>query len=151
LPLQRDATHQHRSYRFSVIRVQSGGDGVSILTEQSDAVSIFSRRPSTRRSFFLRNRRRSEAIEGSSYRLRPEITVMRFIPLAIGLGHEAGSGFGIAANMIQFPPMYGVPEGVPLALDDEWVEESELVIVRSTESGSVERRLAVANFPIRLN
>jgi hypothetical protein len=43
--------------------------------------------------------------------------------------------------------MYG--EKVSIALDDRWLAQAELVIVRSTESGAVERPLAIADFPIR--
>jgi hypothetical protein len=151
LPLRPGSTYQNQSHRFSVIRVQSNGGDVSIIAEQSNAVSILSRRPHSNRSVYLRNRRRSEAIQGSSYELRQEIALMRLIPFAIGVAGERESGFRVRADMLQFPPMYGAPEGLPFALDAAWIDESELVIVRSTERGSVDRRLAVANFPIRLN
>jgi ABC-type Mn2+/Zn2+ transport system ATPase subunit len=67
-------------------------------------------------------------------------------------------GFGTVDNP-GFPPLAVVimfhdsrnSSGHQVLLDSQWLEQAELVIVRSTQVGSVERRVAIPNLPIRLN
>jgi hypothetical protein len=152
LPIKPGATHQDGAYRFSIAAMQLQSGRLWLLSEQSNAVSAFTRRPRARRSMYLRNKRASEAILGSSYDLRTEVTLMRFLPLATGLATESGegdqSGFRARAEALEFPPSY-LRKDLAVTLNDAWIGEAELVIVRSTEEGGVERPLAIADFPIR--
>ena len=148
VPIRPGATYQDGPYRFSIAAIQLQPGHLWLLTQQSDAVSIFARRPRVRRSVYLRNQRTSEAILGSSWDLRTDVTLMRFLPFAIGVGQGEESGFSARAVALEFPPTYAHKD-LSLPLDEKWISEAELVIVRSTEEGAVERRLAIADFPIR--
>jgi hypothetical protein len=150
LPPAPGTTFQNGPYRFRIAQVQLASDSISMLSQESDAVSVFVARPPTTRSLFLRNLRRSEAIPGSSYELRADVTLMRVLPFSTGFGAGEHAGFRARAQAVDFPSTYAA-ETAALTLDDRWLAEAELVIVRSTREGSVERQLAIANFPIRAN
>ena len=119
------ATYQDGPYRFSITAIQLQPGHLWLLTQQSDAVSAFARRPRARRSMYLRNQRTSEAILGSSWDLRTDVTLMRFLPFAIGVGGGEGeeSGFSARAVALEFPPTYAHKD-LPF---------------RSTRNGSVRR------------
>jgi hypothetical protein len=123
---------------------------VAMLSGQSDAVSAFTRRLPTQRTFYLRNTGRSEAIHLPSRDLRTEVTLMRFLPFAFGFAEGENSGFTARAAMLFYSPRLGGND-VAIHVDEEWMNGAELVIVRSTPAGSVERQLAIAPFPIRAN
>ncbi len=149
LPIRAGATHQDGPYRFSIAAMQLQSGRLWLLSEQSDAVSIFGRRPRARRSMYLRNKRASEAILASSYDLRTEVTLLRFLPFVTGVGAEdEHSGFSARAEALEFPPNY-VRKDLVVTVNETWISEAELVIVRSTEEGAVERPLAIPDFPIR--
>lgn len=64
-------------------------------------------------------------------------------------GFSAGPnrGFDVRSLMIQFPSSYGLNETV--SLEDDWIHGAELVVVRTTREGFVERTLEIAEFPLR--
>jgi hypothetical protein len=149
LPLQRGAAHQNGAYHFSIERVQPQANRVSIVARESNASSVFDRRERVRFRFYLRNRQAAEAIQGGGYDLRSEVSLMRVLPFAVGVSTEGDLGFRPGAVTIDFQPGRG-PQGQPTPLDRQWFEHAELVIVRSTQAGAVERRLAIADFPVRV-
>jgi hypothetical protein len=149
LPLQNGAAHQNGAYRFSIERVQPQANRVSIVARESNASSVFDRREPVRFKFYLRNRQAAEAIQGGGFDLRTEVSLMRVLPFAVGVSSEGSVGFAPRAVTIEFQPGRG-PQGQRPPLDREWFEHAELVIVRSTQAGAVERRLAIADFPVRV-
>jgi hypothetical protein len=150
LPLRSGAAHQHGAYRLALNRVELQPGRVSINARDSDARSAFDRRLPGRFVFYLRNRQASEAVPGNDYDLRNEVSLMRVLPFSGGFGSEGSTGFTPRAVMIMFEASRG-GSGQQVRLDSQWLEQAELVIVRSTQAGSVERRLAIPNLPIRLN
>jgi hypothetical protein len=100
--------------------------------------------------FYLRNRQASEAAPGNDFDLRNEVSLTRVLPFSGTTEGGDSSGFTPRAVMIMFEASRGGP-GQQVSLDRGWMEHAELVIVRSTQSGSVERRLAIPNLPIRIN
>lgn len=147
MPLRRGAEHQNGAYRFLIIDVEAHRGRVSVLTRQSDAASIFDRQVGSIVSFYLRNPTLSEAILGASYELRNEVALMTSVPIGSGFEGAPRAGFRVQAVSVDFPPTYEF-EQIPFALDHNWIASSELVLVRATPVGSVERRLAIANFPV---
>jgi len=75
---------------------------------------------------------------------------MRVLPFASGTSIEGSTGFTARALIIMFQTSRGGP-GQQVLIDSRWLEQAELVIVRWTQAGSVERRLEIPNLPIRLN
>jgi len=146
LPLQRGATHQNGAYRFIVEGVERTSASVSILARESDATSLFDRRPTSELSFYLRNRRASEAVVGSAHDPGEGFFLARFLPFVYAVGRT--SGFSARNLLVQFPPGYRV-EGESFSIDDDWFKGAELVIVRAIHEGSVERPLEIAGFPLR--
>jgi hypothetical protein len=147
LPLRPGATHNNGAYRLVIDDVERTSGSVSILARESDATSIFDRRPVPRFDFYLRNERSGEAVLGAGQPLGDEFVFGRFLPFSIGASRET-SGFRARGLLIRFPPSYGV-EGASLSIDDDWVEGAELFVVRATREGSVERTLEIADFPLR--
>jgi hypothetical protein len=147
LPLRSGATHHGGAYRVVVDDVERTSGSVSILARESDAASIFDRRPAHRFDFYLRHERSGEAVLGNGLPLGEEFVFGRFLPFGI-YGSVQTSGFRARGLLIRFPPGRGA-EGVPLSIDDRWVEEAELVVLRATREGSVERTLEIAGFPLR--
>ena len=147
LPLRPGATHHRGAYRLVIDDVEHTSGSVSILARESDATSIFDRRPAPRFDFYLRNERSGDAVLGAGQPLGEEFVFGRFLPFSIG-GSVQTSGFRARGLVIRFPPGYGV-EGASLSIEDDWVEGAELVVVRATREGSVERTLDIAGFPLR--
>jgi len=146
LPLQHGATHQNGAYRFVVEGVERTSASVSILARESDATSIFDRRPAPELSFYLRNRRASEAVAGFGRDPDQGFFLSGFLPFSYGGSRT--SGFRARNLLIRFPPGYG-DEKESFSIDDEWFEGAELVVVRAIREGSVERTLEIAGFPLR--
>ena len=147
LPLRSGVAHRNGAHNLTVDRIRQSQDRAWIVARESNAESVFDRHPRSRTLFYLRNRSMAEAVEGSPYELRTDLTLARVLPFAFGVAEGENSGFRPRAITIQFPPTYN--DQSLIALDDGWMSQAELVIVRSTEAGSVERRLAIADFPIR--
>ena len=145
LPLQRGATHQNGAYRLVVSGVERASTSVSILARESDATSIFDRRPTPELSLYLRNRHKSEAVAGSASDFDQGAFLSGFLPFHAG---RQTSGFRARSVLIRFPPGYG-DDQESLSIDDEWLEGAELVVVRTIRQGSVERRLDIMDFPLR--
>jgi hypothetical protein len=147
LPLRRGAAHRNGAYRFVVDRIHQESGRVIMMARESDAVSVFGRHPRSGITFYLRNQYLSEATLGSHYEARSEIALARVLPFAIGVGESENSGFRPRALILQFPATHVEPGHI--AFDSRWIERAELVIVRSTEGGAVERRLLIPELPIR--
>lgn len=147
VPPRSGETYRSGAYRLVLDRIRHSQSRVSLVARESDAVSVSERRPRSRILFYLRNRSRTEAVEGSRYELRSDVTLARVLPFAFGVGEEENSGLTARAINIDFPPTYN--DQKLITLDADWLSQAELVIIRSTEGGSVERRLAIADFPIR--
>lgn len=147
LPLRRGAAHRDGAYRFVVDRIHQESGRVTVMARESDAVSVFDRHPRSGITFYVRNPYLSEAALGSHYESRSDIALARVLPFAIGVGESGNSGFRPRALTVQFPATHLEPERV--VFDSSWMEHAELVLVRSTQGGAVERRLAIQEFPIR--
>jgi hypothetical protein len=147
IPLRPGASYQSGPYRLLISSIQVEPGHVSVVTGESNAVSVFARRPQTMRTMYLRNRRVSQAIPGSSFPIRADMTLLRFLPFTIGLGAGEASGFGIEALAVDFPPNYA--RRAVIDFDEAWIRDAEVVVVRSTQEGSVSRELTIADFPVR--
>jgi hypothetical protein len=150
LPLARGAKHQNGAYRFVVDRVRTDPTGISIIARESNAGSLFDRRPQYRFEFYLRNRHAGEAVQGMDRDLRGDMYLTRLLPFWVASEREQEGGFSARAVQIYFRPSYDA-EGPSVELSDNWIEGAELVIVRTTQEGSVERTLEIQNFPLRSN
>lgn len=148
LPLQRGATYQQRAYRFVVQRVEHTSTSASILARESDAASIFDRRPMPERSFYLRNTRASEAVAGSAQDPEEGFGLFMFLPFSYGHSTNGVAGFRTRNLLIRFPA-WSSSNGESFSFDDAWFQGSELVLVRATREGSVERPLEVSGVPLR--
>jgi hypothetical protein len=148
LPLRPGATHHEGAYRLAIVGVERTSGSVSILARESDATSIFDRRPVPRFDFYLRNERSGEAVLGGAQPLGEEFVFARFLPFSMSSGSVRTSGFMTRGLLVRFPPGYGA-EGASLSIDDDWVAGAELFVVRATREGFVERTLEIAGFPLR--
>jgi hypothetical protein len=70
----------------------------------------------------------------------------RFMPLSFGYSVET-MGFMARGLMISFSPTAGI-QGESMPINDAWIAGAELVIVRTTREGSVQRELDITEFPI---
>ena len=145
LPLRVGATHQNGPYRVVVESIEPGSRAVSIEVRQSNADTPLDRSLSVQRSFYLRNRERSEAVAGS-FDMHRDVS---FGLLPMGIGRPNVSGFAAERLVVELPPRY-VPDDDEFALDEAWLAGAELVIVAATQQRAFERTLEVAEFPLRL-
>jgi hypothetical protein len=148
LPFRAGASVHLGAYRFTLARVTPYQYRISLLARESIARSAFDRRPRSHINYYLRNPNTSEAIHGSRRDLRTDTSLLSFLPLTVGVSASEGDSGGFSAHALEvnFPSSYG--DQRPVVIDDKWLERSELVIVRTTEGGSVERRIAMEDFPI---
>ena len=120
---------------------------MSILARESNAASVFDRHPRSRIVFYLRNRPMAEAVEGSHRRAEDRRHARASHPVCVRRRREGELRFQAASDHDSVSADLQRTE--PIVFDDGWLSQAELVIVRSTEGGSVERRLTIADFPIR--
>jgi hypothetical protein len=149
LPFRRRAAVRMDASQFALDRITRQTSRISALARESGSRSVFDRQPRAWVSYYLRHPSTSEAVRGSHRELRNDATLLRLLPFTVGVSTEdsESSGFRALALELNFPTAYG--EQRPIVFDDTWLEQAELVIVRSTEGGSVERRVSIADFPIR--
>lgn len=149
LPLRVGSFTRAGAYRFNLDRIRVRQSRISLLGRESDTASMFTRDPSSRIEYYVRNPITSEAVQAAWRLLRSGPGVAGFFPAVADMEDESQrSGFIARAIGLEFPSSFGKQQGV--VFDETWIERGELVIVRSTEAGTVERRLAIANFPIHI-
>ena len=148
VPLRRGAAVRIGAYQLGLDRIARYPSLISALARESGSRSVFERRPRAWLRYYLRNPATLEAVRGSHRELRNDSTLLRLLPFTVGVSTEDGesSGFRAFAVELGFPTASGEQQSI--AFDDTWLERGEIVIVRSTESGSVERRIDVPDFPV---
>jgi hypothetical protein len=144
LPLQPGVAYQHGAYRFVIDDVERTAGAVSVFARESNAMSLFDRRPAPVIDFYLRNQRAGEAVQGAAHDVGQELLLSGFLPFSYGVQHV--SGFRARGLLIRFPANHGQEES--FRLEDEWIDGAELVVVRATREGSVQRKLEIADFPL---
>jgi hypothetical protein len=147
LPLRAGAGHQSGAYRFVLDSVdRARGGAVALIARESRALSRFDRRPGAFFRFYLRNQSQSSAIVGNAIDVREVPFLSRFMPLSFGYSVDT-TGFFARGLMISFAPTAGI-QGESMPINDAWIAGAELVIVRTTREGSVQRELDITEFPI---
>jgi hypothetical protein len=137
LPLARGAVYQDGAYRVSIAGVRPQPESVSVDLRISDANTAFDRDAPTEYTFYVVNRADREAMEA---RISFETGSAAFIPFWYGVHIAVGSpwaGFRAWSQSATFPAYYDRGEGQ--AVDRDWFEAAEMVIVRSVLYGSVRR------------
>jgi hypothetical protein len=148
IPIVPGASLQNGGYRLVVDRTTWFDSEFAIVAREARATSMWERRPWAEYSFYLRNRQRGEAVLVSDYVLHSNFSILRFLPIGqFSIGSSQTSGFSSRGMVLRIPPRYG-PRGTTLDLDDAWLAAAELVIVRRTEEGWVERTVEIPDFPI---
>jgi len=147
LPLTPGASHQNGSYRIVLDEIERAPGAVTLFARESRALSPFDRTLPSLYGFYLRNRVEGEALAGNGMDVREGPFLSRFMPFGFGYSVAESSGFVARGMMIRFPPGYGI-QGESLAIDDRWIADAELVIVRTTREGSVQRELQIPDFLI---
>jgi hypothetical protein len=157
LPLQTGATAQDAAYRLVIDSVSTTRWGAgAISARESDATSLFDGRPPpSYTSYLLRNHRTREATAGNAPPdmsgefflagfARPDLLPPR---LLFTIHDVASSGFRARSISIMFPWILGM-QREDRAAADAWLADAELVIVRMTDAGWVERTLEIPEFPL---
>ena len=144
LPLRGGASVGETHYRFVIDGIsQPDTETLRLRAHESHATSIFDRRPDVQFAYYLRNLRAAEAVAGS---LRvPADEIQLFAGSAFHVSRAYPSG--IRGVLLDFPG-YGVL-GKSFALDDAWIANAELVIVRTIPGESVQRTLEIPGFTLR--
>ena len=142
LPLTVGAAHQHGSHRVVIAEIANASGSATVEVRRSWAWSMFDRAPRHGHRYFLRHRGEASAVEGSQHERVPHLG------LPIFFGTE--SGFGAQRVHLVFPPAFAVTNGDPVAIDAEWLLRAELVVVRTLEAGTFERRLEIEEFALGL-
>jgi len=116
---------------------------MELRLRESDATSSFDRRPPAERTYYIRNRGKGTALEA----LRDDSDT-GLLPRMLGGVTVSGTmaGFWAAGIALRFPPSWVGPEFK--GLDQTWLRDADLVIVRSTREGAMERTLDIDRFPL---
>jgi hypothetical protein len=151
LPLRAGAFHRSPHYRAVVESVTSLNRGLTIVLHESRAATVFARRPPRYYTFLLRNQARQEAAGGADDQIGGEALQRGILPFFLGggFGNDVSSGFVARGLAVSFPPRYR-PDSTTVTIDDAWLADAELVIVRQTFEGIVERSLEIPDFPLRM-
>lgn len=149
LPVAPGAAFQDGAYRVAFDDVRAAPRSLGIRARISDARSPFGRRPTPMYTYYLRNRRRGEAVGSSVVPLQHYALLARLLP-GFAYGSDSGSsGFSVTEQFMRFPAGYGSVKDRPEPqIDDAWIGGAEIVVVRATGEGSVPRPLEIPNFPL---
>lgn len=130
LPLQVGASFQERRHGFRVERITRDERGLHIRIRTWRLRTIFDRRPAPAYYYVLRNTTRSEAAEAN---VLSDRTILRAYP------HF--SAFQAEVPELYFTEYSGRHRFGTIHLDDAWVRDAELVIVRTLDDGMIARTL----------
>lgn len=148
VPVSAGARHHRGAYRVVLDVVQERFGNVSVQAHESMADSSFDWRPATSYAYYLRNEALREAIPGTARPIGAAANALRFLPFGISAGVQQ-SEFTARELLLQF----SVPEnmeGEAIVVDATWLAGAELVIVRMTPAGTVERELEIPDFRLDL-
>lgn len=145
MPLRAGAVHQRGAWRLVIEKVEYAAGEVSVEVRESDAFSVLNRRLRPEHTYYLRNRHRSEAVEGNA-----EPPRYMWLPLPFGIAFEFGrevSGFVAQRVTVGFPSRQ-IAQAPPFSLDERWLEGAELVVVSATQARAFDRTLEISQFPL---
>jgi hypothetical protein len=138
MPVRVGSRYGSNTYQieFLELRRMSGGLTARVRVDHAKAADI------GYHQYYLRNVAKSEAVAASTDLLVTGLTA----PLGIEL-----SGFSSHQLQLAFPRLYpNDPKSVPpFEIDDEWLSNVELVIVRVSQAGPFERTLVIDGFPLQ--
>jgi hypothetical protein len=147
LPLREGVVHRNGAHMLAIDNISRPNGALALNARESRATSVWERRPWSQYSFYLRNRVRQEALSLRDYDLQGEFTFMRFLPFSgFSVGASPNGGFFTRAFVLTVPRWSGHESETPIA--DDWLREAEVVIVRTTQEGAVERALQIPEFPL---
>lgn len=149
LPLRSGASGGRWPYQVVMDRASFAYGDVDVRLRETNASSSFDRRPRTQRKFFLRNPKKSEAVEG----MLGDFDRPLPLPGLFGVSSFASTrnGFHSANIGLRFGPraIYVTSNERGRGIDASWLQDAEVVVVTSTEEGAVERMLDIAAFPLK--
>jgi hypothetical protein len=147
LPLRAGASIEEPYYRCVIDEISQRDRGtLQVRAHESRANSSFDRRPDAQFAYYLRNSHAAEAVAGS-LRVPADETPSLFTA-AFNVSHTSTSGIRGIVLHFPAPPPDGL-QGESIALDDEWIANAELVIVRTVPGGFVQRSLEIPRFTLR--
>ena len=151
LPLQAGAMYRGDRHRVVIDRIVPQAQAALVRIRRVTSVSIFDSEPPPEMTLYLRNRSRSEAVDGSAHGLIGAAGAS-LLPMLVGVSGFAagpGSGFSVTTEFIRFPSYrwYGQPDPA-IEIDTEWLSQAELVVVHTIPAGSVPRTLEIEGFEV---
>jgi hypothetical protein len=141
LPMEAGATFTDAGHRFRVERLHHEEKGLRMFVRTSNVRTIFNRAPRPVYYYFLRNRRLSEAAEANVYRNRVVLDPM--FPKA--------SAFQVSTSEVYFAMVTRWPDIAELRLDDAWLKDAELVVVRTVADGMLVRTLTMSGVTLAVD
>ncbi len=148
LPLQAGAEYFDRQHRITIDRIIPQAQAASVRVRQVIVSTMFHDDSLSRLSFFLRNRERGAAIEGSPGGMFGASMGLS-LPMLFGMSYAGSStnGFSVTGDYIRFQD--DNPQQHAVNITAEWLSRAELVVVRTVPAGSVERTVEITRFEIR--
>lgn len=147
LPLSVGAHHRGGAYGLTIHGVSERWGVVSVQAHESLAISLFSRRAEPYYGFYLRNQVARAAVHGAAQAVGEATGAMRLLPIALNIDRR--SGFTAREVAMRFAVQPGMnADGI--AIDETWLADAELVVVRMSPAGSVERDLYIKDVRLEL-
>ena len=150
LPLRHHARHANGEHQIVIEAITHSRYDIAVVTRTARAASIWDRQPPSNYMYFLRSRRHGEALIGGGFEMPNALSTMPVMTtdvsgISIGIGQN--NGFKPKLLMIGFP--VGVRPGAEFqTIDDAWLADAELIVLRETSLGSVDRTVHIPDFPL---
>lgn len=140
LPLGRSATLQSGALRITVLDARWFDRGVHVRYRMSDVPTLsLARTPADRYEFYLRSAAKAEATQGHHFTRGSTL----FFPSAASTVYlSSASPFYADTGEMTFSTSY-FGERSAVQVDESWMTDAELVIVRVTQAGPVYRTLEI--------
>jgi hypothetical protein len=149
LPLERGAGYRDGAESFIIDDVRQG-ESVSLRVRSSGASTMFDRGAPRHYEYYLRNKRLSQATATWTRPALQSLLGLGFVGFGSASHVPTGMafGFGVHAAIVEHRLSNPFPDDA-VAIDDQWIADADLVIVRVTQSGSVVKTLEASGFTIQ--
>jgi hypothetical protein len=151
LPLRAGVGYRVAGYAMRISHIAIKPDDVSVIILESNASPALQASWQWKVEYFLRNRGRHQALEGFLEPFGDSFLLTALLPnfSVSSAGSARGSaGFNITSTSLRFSTD-SAKEHATFSIDQEWLAGADLVVATTTPVGAIERRLQIADFPLR--
>lgn len=154
IPLEPGQAFREETRRIEIVGIDRRVDGCTAILREIAIVPLLTPHTFAMEEFVLRNASRGEAVLGGqeSFESSASSPLPFFFAVALGggaygAGGSSGAGFTVRTFAVRYPSRDSRDSTGP-SIDPTWLDNAELVRIKTRYAGHVSRRLTVDDFRI---